>query len=281
MDCEAVPAACDGDAGADGEALLSEDVSNPNLGAEEADTWGLGALWRPTPDIELNLDYWAIDYENIIGVDEDDFLRRALAGEFPVVGEGELPTGQPGVEVAGGFVIDAHFQLTNLGFEDVSGVDLAYTHYFDLEGGHELSLLADLTWLLDFERQASPVSPVIDEVGEFRYPEFLTNVRLRWRKDDWRASLGMRYTDSYLDDPSSRTLAAVGLPSDAVVKVDSWTVFDLNMSYDVTESSFVQLNIRNLLDEEPPLVLGSSANVDHINHDSMGRYVTLRYTYGF
>ncbi|MEM9300951.1 MAG: TonB-dependent receptor [Pseudomonadota bacterium] len=281
VDCEAVPAACDGDATADGEALLSEDVSNPNLEAEEADTWGLGMLFRPTSNIELNLDYWAIDYENIIGVDEDDFLRRALAGEFPVVGEGELPTGQPGVEVEGGFVIDAHFELTNLGFEDVSGIDLAYTQYFDLANGHEISLLADVTWLLDFERQASPASPVIDEVGEFRYPEFLTNITARWRKDDWRASLRMRYTDSYLDDPSNRTLEAIGLPTDAVVKVDSWTVFDLNVSYDFTDKSFVQFNIRNLFDEEPPLVLGLSANVDHINHNSLGRFATVRYTYAF
>ena len=36
-----------------------------------------------------------------------------------------------------------------------------------------------------------------------------------------------------------------------------------------------------MFDEEPPEVLGLSSNVDYINHDSMGRYVTLRYTYVF
>jgi hypothetical protein len=35
------------------------------------------------------------------------------------------------------------------------------------------------------------------------------------------------------------------------------------------------------LDEDPPRVLGTSANVDQINHSSMGRFVTLRYTHRF
>ena len=39
--------------------------------------------------------------------------------------------------------------------------------------------------------------------------------------------------------------------------------------------------VKNLFDEEPPLVLGSGSNVDQINHNSMGRYITLRYTHRF
>ena len=80
---------------------------------------------------------------------------------------------------------------------------------------------------------------------------------------------------------SPRVLEAVGKPADARVTVDSWTVFDLNVSYDLTEQTLLQLSVRNLFDEEPPEVLGSSANVDHINHDSMGRFITLRATYQF
>ena len=62
------------------------------------------------------------------------------------MGEGELPTGSPGLEVAGGFVIDAHFELSNLAFQEVSGIDLAYTQYFDVGAG-ELSLTGDATYV--------------------------------------------------------------------------------------------------------------------------------------
>ncbi len=280
VDCAETPEACDNDSMASGRSLFSEDVSNDDLEPETADTYGFGFMWSLTNDIDLSVDYWDIRYEQLIGVDEDDFIRRALAGEFPVVAEGELPTGQAGVEVRDGFVIDAHFELTNLAFEDVSGIDFSYTHYFDIGPG-EFALLADATYLLKFDRQASSVSPVIDEAGEFRNPELLARVRGRYTLDNWRGSLTMRYTGDYLDDPDTRTLEAVGLPSDAVVRVPSWTVWDLNLSYDFTDANYLSLNVRNVFDRDPPLVLGTSANVDHINHSVMGQFVTLRYTHRF
>jgi iron complex outermembrane recepter protein len=280
VDCEATPGACDGDPGASGEALLSEDVSNDDLKPETADTWGLGLLFSPTESIDITVDYWNIAYDDVIGIDEDDFIRRALDGQFPVVGEGELPTGAPGLEVVNGFVVDAHFQLTNLGFEDVEGIDLTYAQYFDVGPGN-LTLTADFTYLLEFERQASSASPVIDEAGAFRFPEQLANARVRYTQGAWGTGLTLRYTSSYDDDPTPRTLAAVGLPPDAEVEVGSWTVWDFNLSYDVTADSFVSLTVRNLFDRDPPTVLGLASNVDYVNHDSMGRFLTLRYTHSF
>lgn len=280
VNCERTPEACDGDPLADGEALFSEDVANDDLDAETADTWGAGFVLSPTEDIDITVDYWSIDYKDRIGIDEDDFIRRALGGEFPVVGVGELPTGTPGLEVAGGFVADAHFQLSNLGDEEVSGVDFTYTHGINVGPGR-LTLTADVTWYNEYERQPSAASPKIDEIGEFLYPEYLANARARYRWGDFSGSFSVRHVDEYRDDPSNRTLEAVGLPANTEVDVDSWTVYDLNLAYDYGENSFVQLNVRNLFDEEPPLVLGLSSNVDQINHNSMGRFITLSVTHAF
>lgn len=281
IDCQDTPGACDGDATASGASLLSEDVGNPDLGAENAETYGAGVLFRPTSNIDINLDYWNIRHEDLVGIDEDDFIRRALAGEFLVTGPGGLPTGTPGLEVNNGFVSDAHFQITNLGYQETSGVDFNYTQYFDDTPIGDLALLFDVTYLLEFERQASPNAPVEELAGDFRYPELLANATVRWTRDAWRASLTGRYTSSYDDDPSPRTLEAVGLPADAEVDVDSWFIMDANLSYDFGENTFIQLNVRNLLDEDPPLVLGSGSNVDLINHSALGRYVTLRLRHGF
>lgn len=281
VNCRATPAACNGSTTASGRALLSEDVANPKLEPEEAETWGLGFVFQPDANFNLSLDYWNIEHENLVGIDEDDFIRRALAGEFPVVAAGLLPTGSPGLEVDRGFVTDAHFQLTNLGFQRTSGFDLSANRYFDVEGVGNFAIAADATYLLEFERKSSATSAVQDLVGSFRYPQFLASLRLRWDRDAWGASIGANYTSSYDDEPSARTLAAVGLPADARVKVDSWLVFDASLRYEVTENSTIRLNIRNLLDEEAPLVLGTSANVDNINHDSVGRFVSVRFTHAF
>ncbi|MGD9265126.1 MAG: TonB-dependent receptor [Lysobacterales bacterium] len=280
VDCAATPEACDGDATADGEALLSEDVANNDLEPETADTFGFGLAWSPTDNIDITADYWSISYENVIGIDEDDFIRRALAGEYPVVGSGDLLTGTPGLEVESGFVIDAHFELTNLGYQDISGMDFTYTQDIEFDNSR-LTLMADATYLKEYLRRSSLASPEIDEAGEYRYPQWLASAKARYSIGNWDLSLRARYTDGYKDDPAPSTLDALGIPRGTIVNVDSWLVWDLNTAYNFTDDNYLSLNIRNLLDEDPPRVLGTSANVDQINHSSMGRFITLRYTHRF
>jgi outer membrane receptor protein involved in Fe transport len=282
VDCEETPGACDGDAGATGQALLSEDVGNPNLEAENAESYGFGAVFTPTDTIDIGLDYWDIRHENLVGLDRDDFIRRALAGEFAVVGQGLLPTGTPGLEVSStGFVTDAHFQIGNLGYQQARGLDFRYTQrIYDTPWG-DFTALVDASYLLEFERQASLTALPIDEAGEYQYPQLTATAKLRWKNGPWRASVQANYTSAYKDDPDPRTLAAVGLPANAEVEVSAWTTFDFSLSRELGEDTTVQLNVRNLFDEDAPRVLGSGANVDHINHDTLGRFATVRITRRF
>ena len=144
-----------------------------------------------------------------------------------------------------------------------------------------MTLLVDASYLLEFERQASTGSVPVDEAGEYQYPRLNATAKLRWRNGPWRASFQANYTSSYNDDPDPRTLAAVGLLATAAVQVDAWTVFDASLSRDFGEDNSVQINVRNLFDESAPRVLGSGANVDHINHDTLGRFVTVKVTRRF
>ncbi len=281
VDCEATPAACGGDPSADGEALLSEDVGNPDLGAENARSFGGGIVLTPASGTEILVDYWNIRHENLVGIDEDDFIRRALAGEFPVVGSGQLVTGAPGLEVTNGFVTDAHFQITNLGFQKTDGIDFAVTHRFPEGPAGRFSLSLDATHILNFDRKASPASPLEELAGDFLYPDWIASGRVRWSKGDWRASVSGRYKSGYRDDPTDRTLEALGLPLDRDYFVDDYVTFDVSLSYDFAKDSFIQLVVRNVFDEGPPRVLGSSSNVDLFNHDLIGRFATVRVTKRF
>lgn len=292
VDCAVTPGACadtnnDGStADEDGAALLSEELGNAGLQAEEAESFSFGAVFEPSKDFTLSVDYWNIRHEDLVGIDEDDFIRRALGGDFTIVdvANGSLPTGTPGLEVDRGFVTDAHIPLTNLGFQETSGIDVSGTAYFDLNELGRLTLTADAAYLLQFDRQASPASPIIEEAGEFTYPELTLSSRARWRKDDWRASVSARYVSSYRDDPGPRVLAAAIannlVPSD-YEDVDSWLTFDASVSYDYAENSFIQLSIDNIFDNDPPLALATGANVDHFNHDSLGRFITVRVGHAF
>lgn len=293
VDCSVTPEACAGFVDEDGEALLSEEVSNNDLKPETATTWGAGFLLKPAADTEISIDYWNIEHENLIGVEEDDFILRALAGDFPVVGEGELATGQPGLEVVGGFVVDAHFQLSNLGWQKTRGVDMAFTQYFETENWGSFRFTLDGTYMTEFDKLPSAALGIVSEAGNYTYPRWLANSSLRWRMEDWSTTLSARYTHSYEDDPSPRVLDAIREPGaeyflskvnfdeNGDVEVDKWLVFDLSVNRDFSNGSWLSLRVNNLLDEEPPLVLGTSANVDHFNHNSMGRFYTLSYGHAF
>jgi len=274
VDCSETPGACGGDPMESGESLLSEDVANDDLKPESATTWGAGIILSPTENTDISLDYWSIEHEDLIGIDEDDFINRALAGEFPVVGEGLLPTGVAGLEVDRGFVTDAHFQLTNLGSQKTDGLDLSFTQYIDFDSG-TLSLMFDATYINTFERTASETSGTEILAGDYLYPEYLATAKVRYSTNSFSASLAANYTHSYMDDPSPRVLDAVGIDRDATVMVPSWTTLDLSVAYDLTEDTEVSLRVLNITDEEPPLVLGTGANVDHYNHDSLGRYAKV------
>lgn len=281
VDCQETPAACNNNAGANGESLLSEDLGNPDLKPEEATTWGFGVVLKPTQDITLSIDYWDIEHENLVGIDEDDFIRRALEGEYTVT-TGVLPSGQPGVEVDSfGFVTDAHFLLTNLGEQKTNGIDISYTQYIDTEDFGSFKLMFDATYLSEFDRKSSDTAEVESFAGEYKYPRWLAYAKVRWTYDNWSSSLTANYTHSYKDDPSNQVRDALGLGDDETIMVSSWTVWDLSISYDLPSGSYVTFKVDNLFDREPPLVLGTGANVDHTNHSSMGRFATLSYTHKF
>ena len=281
VSCARVPAACNGNAAGTGQSLLSEDVGNLNLKAEDSRSFGGGVLFTPTRDISLRVDYWNIDYRNLVGIDQDDFIRRALAGQFPVVGPGLLLTGTAGLEVTNGFVTDAHFQLSNLGYQKTDGIDVLYTHYLPKTSFGRFTLLFDATRYLNFRRRASSSSAERQLAGDYLYPKFFATAKVRWRLDKLGASVAGHYTSGYRDDPAPRTLTALGLPTAATYYVSDYVTVDANVSYDITPRTYVQLNVRNLFDPTPPRVLGSSANVDLYNHDLIGRFVTLRFTQKF
>ncbi|MCH8478459.1 MAG: TonB-dependent receptor, partial [Wenzhouxiangella sp.] len=120
--------------------------------------------------------------------------------------------------------------------------------------------------------------------GEWRYPRWLADLSLRWRRDAWGARIAARYTGKYKDELEGLrqdTLDEFGLSPDDRINVGSWLTFNLNLSYDITPDAWLSLNIDNVLDRSPPSVFGSAAGVDFINHNTMGRYYLLRYTQRF
>lgn len=275
---------CNGESGADG--YLSEIYGNPDLEPEKAETFNIGFAWSPNRDFTLTTDYWQITHEDLVGIDEERQFRRALNGEIPVVARDELEAGSLGIETRDGTIgspVEAlHLQLENLGEQRTRGVDVGVTYYKNFAAAGSFTFALDATHLVEFTRQGSQASVSEQVAGEFRFPKWVLTPRIRWRNSGFNTNLTVIHTSSYRDNTErfdDALLEQFGISRDR--KVPSWTKVNLSTSYDFSRSHLVRLGIANLFDEDPPRVYGTSANVDHANHDSLGRTWRASYTYTF
>lgn len=271
--------------------ILTKVFGNPALEAEQAESFNAGFAWSPSRDITLTADYWRFEHDNIVGVDGEFFLLRSLSdpglrfcGELPVtveqgVGFEECDDGSGvlGSRLAG----DVHLQLENLGLQKTHGIDVTYTQHFDTALAN-FTWLVDVTHLLGFERQLSQEAEREHLAGTFRYPETVLTNTLRWSRDDWFGNIMVQYTSGYDDEVEALTAADFDrLGIEPGRQIPSWTKVNATVGYDITEQWTVRLNVENLFDRSAPLAYGTSANVDHFNHDTMGRFyrVSMRYVF--
>ncbi|MBQ1782327.1 MAG: TonB-dependent receptor [Gammaproteobacteria bacterium] len=258
----------------------SEIYGNDDLEAETAKSYNAGVVFSPSEDFTISLDYWRYRHDNLVGQDADELLRQAIADPSLVRPCDDLSSGSIGVETESGALdgstlCEIHLQLENLGTQETDGFDLSSTWYLPKSGSYgNFSLLFDASYLNSFDKQLSKSATTEELAGEWRYPQWRANAKLRWELDDLYASLGMDYTGDYNDDDE------VGDTPEGR-KVPSWTIFTAYMAYDVTKNATVSLAVDNLFDKEAPYAYGSSANVDLLNHDTMGRYYTLGLNYRF
>jgi iron complex outermembrane recepter protein len=283
---------CDGFSGDDG--YLSEIYGNPALDAETSTAWYLGNVFSIGPRTTLSVDYWNFDQRDLVDIDDLELFRRALADPSLIYNTADLPSGTLGIGIRGGQIggniEQVHLQLINVGQQKTDGIDLRLEHRFEEQAWGRLSYQFDATWVRSFKRSescsADEAAPrrgagrcvdgqrLIERVGEFRYPEWTINTGLRWSRGDWYARLFANHVDGYYDDDQR-----AGVPAER--RVASWTTLNLSLGWDLHRRHSIDLNIRNLTDRDPPLALGSAANVDLYNHNTLGRFYTVRWIYRY
>ncbi|WP_101760053.1 TonB-dependent receptor domain-containing protein [Oceanicoccus sp. KOV_DT_Chl] len=284
--------------------IASELVNNPDLEPETAETYGIGFLLRPTDNIELNVDWWKIEYENLI-IDNNTaaYVYGLLTGEISGViatDPDDLPTGTAGVylncdpasytagtadDCAGSDLpelFDVHSTPINASEREIEGIDIAYTQYFDTKMGN-FKFTLDGSYLVNDEEQLYSSVAADKYAGEWRYPRWRAKAKVRWTQNRWTASLAANYIHGYEDDLDNNRAEEVGGFNPAVdtVNIPSFTVWDFNMGYEFTDNSYARLTVENLFDKQPNFVWGSAAGVDYSNTDIMGRYISVGYTYKF
>lgn len=292
---------CGGFAGDD--SYLSEIYGNPDLKPETAKAWYLGTVLQLGAATTLTLDWFDFEQDDLVDIDDLELFRRALADPSLIYATSPRPTdlnqrrlspGVLGIATRRGRIGDAvdtvQLELINIGRQATDGLDFALDHRIDSDFGR-IKLFVDGTWTHSFIRSEScaPGSTStrrgagtcgadgqrdVELVGEFRYPEWLVNAGVGWSSGDWSARLWANHIDGYFDDDQRAEVPAGR-------RVASWTTLNLNVDWDFSETQSVGVNIRNLADRDPPVSLGSASNVDLYNHNTLGRFVTVRYVHRF
>jgi outer membrane receptor protein involved in Fe transport len=291
---------CGGRSSDDG--YLSEIYGNEDLKPETSEAFYLGTVFEFAERATLTIDYWNFDQKDLVDIDDLELFRRALTDPTLVYNSTALP-GQPGflprgaVGIAtrngliGGAIDDVQLQLINIGQQKTDGIDLSFDYRFDETAFGKFKAYVDATWTHSFKRSEScdpnggdtrrgaescgrDGQRSVERVDEFRYPEWLVNTGVSWSRGDWGARLWANYVDGYYDD-DQRAEVPEGR------RVASWTTWNLNVDWDIDDRQSVGLNIKNLADRDPPVSLGSASNVDLYNHNTLGRFVTVFYTFRY
>ena len=288
--------------------------NNPDLQPETADTLSIGFDFSPPAlrGLKISGTYYKIDYQNQISSPNRDLYlanaaNRAAFSKFitPIHNPATCVPGNTAtydpvlakylagriadyvVPVVGTYcqvnvILDA--RKTNLASTVQDGIDFQANYLFETDAGR-WTVGGSVTKILHNKVQASPNVAKVDRLDELYYPVSLRGrANLGWNKGPWNANLFINYTGDY----TNTTPLTVGGVVVGNTKVSSWTTFDVGLAYVVPADGpgwlkgvRTSLNIQNVTDKDPPVVLTTGSAFDGNVHNVLGRVWSLQITKSF
>ncbi len=248
---------------------------NSDLKPETSTNTNLGIVWTPSENLNMRLDWWQFDYEDVITIESangklaadpngPDIRRDPQTGQLQGVSTNFINAASvetDGIDFSADWNIPA-------GDNGDFGVQLAYSHFLSYE-------------IPDGNGGAR------DVVGSFNHdnfvrsmPESKWNLTADWERGNHSAAMVLYYVDSYktsINVPSSAQ--ALGFDNN----IDAWQTVDASYSYNFNLGStqgVLTLGGKNLTDEEAPRVYdAANFSYDPKHHDPRGRiyYARLKF----
>ena len=271
---------------------------NPLLNPEVADTVTAGAVWTPqaVPGLLVTADYYDIEVTEAVGAILAWFVIQLCAD-----------TGDPDLcslihrDEAGSLWLtpDGYVDETNqnIGVLTAEGVDLNVNYLIglgsagyittDLVGTYILAQrLADPSYDYDCVGYYGPVCGQPSSKWRHRLratweTNFNTTFSLTWRRIG-SAEIDLSSSNPDLADPGWMDTAR----ANGIDKTGAYDWFDLAASYTWRSGIQLTLGVRNILDEEPPLMpglanwTGTGFNL-YANYDPLGRHIFTSLKFNF
>ena len=249
-------------------------ANNPNLEPEESDNTNIGLIWSPGDNFNLKLDYWAIDYSDLITIEsaQGKVIANPLDPDVKRTIDGTL-TG----------VTTSYFNASSV---DTNGFDLEMTYDFDTNMGSAQVGLKSMHML----KYEVPLQTGVtkDVLGLFNHDNFARSLpetkmvlHAALKNGNHSAIAYGRYVSDY---ETTRPLDAFATSRGFDQNIDSFFTVDLKYSYkfDMNNSNLLlTLGMTNAFDEDVPEVYDSvNFSYDPKHHDPRGRmvYIGLKYS---
>lgn len=277
----------------------AESTGNPDLKPESATTFNLGMVFTPTENSSITIDYWDIDFEDVISVENPqtivsienalcvnrtpdcrnpDILRNPADATEAATGDNLQYSGE--IQKVNALFINAPNVKAN-------GVDISARYDFPSSGAGLFSFGLDFSQVLTFDISGiegvvngAVTTVTIDAVDSRNYSNISTSMP-QWRGNGWfgynngahSTKLVVRYIDNYVDDKTPNYTYNY--------MVGAQTTLDLHYSYTFNEgATTIAANVTNLTDEEPPFV-DQDLNFDARIHNPFGRQYQLIFRHNF
>lgn len=285
--------------------------ANPDLKPETATTWSAGIDFHPVGSgFRFSATYYSVRYSNqIVGQNYGEFLANAdnaalydsyiTAVNNPascVNGDpstydpllADFITNHPAlypVQIFGAcsvnVILDGRSANAATTFQD--GLDFQVNYAF-ATGFGDWTLGLNATKILNQTVETVEGSEEADVLDTYYYPVSLTGRgQIGWSLGRFSANLFVNYVGSY-----TNTLPLEGEPES---EVPAWTTLDLGINYAIPMGEGplgglrLGVNVQNLTDEDPPLVLTEVGNsygaYDPSNANILGRIISLQVTKQF
>ncbi|PMG31740.1 TonB-dependent receptor [Shewanella sp. 10N.286.52.C2] len=242
--------------------ILVNYTSDENLDAESSESYTAGLVYSPSyvDGLSITLDWWRFKIDNAIArLDVQAGLNSCFANDISACETFNIG--------ADGNLDHLTNPLTNVGYQDTSGIDFNLAYSFEAFG-LDWKINNDLTHLIKFEQDGQNYTGTIG--GMFGgYAEYKNNFNISARQGDWSVMYSNRYIGEMND-----------INTDA--PIDSILYHNVSATYFFSDAVSANIGVKNLTDEEPLMIPSENdaGTVPEV-YDTIGRQIYAGVSFKF
>ncbi|MEO3712273.1 TonB-dependent receptor plug domain-containing protein [Roseateles flavus] len=252
-------------------------VSNTELKPEKTKIASFGAVFNPTRDFLLSLDYYRLEQRDAIQLLDGQYL---LDHEFDTPGFDKLVIRDPrNPALEARFPGLRHGRLNtivtpfiNVGRVKTDGADIEGRYAFELAGG-KFSLRNELNYQFHFKQSDVQDQDPTERLDSYYRPKWRNVLSLGYERGAWAGSLRANTSASVLniDDPTHI------MDGQEVDRLPSYTTLDFNVRYKGFKNMVVNAGITNFTDKRSRFSTQYGSFLD--STDGPNAYVSVRYSF--